>query len=646
MAYPVTLNGQTFTAADFDGQAYVTGLPAIMEQAATHWGTIFSSTSTTSVVVGTGSKSLTVQTNKPYQVGTPLRIANTAAPSTIWMDGVVTAYTAGTGALVVNVVGFAGSGTLTAWSINLGGGGYAVSSPVTIAQGGTGAITASAALTALGAVPLAGGTMTGALVLSGIPTADLHPASKGWIEQRANKDAVRVASTATVTLTAPGTAIDGITLTTGDRVLLKNQSAQAENGIYVFQGSASTMTRATDMDVWADVPNAFTSIEEGTANGNTIWLCQNTATGTLNTTAITWQLVSNLQVGALGAVATTGFVNRTGANTFSTTAGATAATASTVVQRDGSADVTANSYVSAAGSVGTPAYRFSTDTNSGLRSGGADIVAIVANGSDRFSVDGSGVVRITGDVRSESAGKAFQFKPITTHQAGSAGDTSFGVDDGGGVSGMVVTNSHNGSNSSQSVFFRTAQGGVNTATNRLILGYDGMIYFQQVATSTPGYSGNTTTGATIWPLGRFFISQDSFSNWNMNADGVLCAICRSGIVVGGISVNTTSTSFNTSSDHRLKTDLEPLTGALDRLDLLQPKRFRFIADPGMDKVDGFLAHEAADAVPESVTGELDAEDFGGNPEYQQIDQSKLVPLLVAAVQELRAEFNAYKTAHP
>ena len=75
--------------------------------------------------------------------------------------------------------------------------------------------------------------------------------------------------------------------------------------------------------------------------------------------------------------------------------------------------------------------------------------------------------------------------------------------------------------------------------------------------------------------------------------------------------------------------------ATSRLKQLKPSRFNFKADKDMT-VDGFLAHEVSSVVPIAVTGEKDAVDKDGNPEYQGIDQSKLVPLLVKTVQELEA----------
>jgi hypothetical protein len=103
-------------------------------------------------------------------------------------------------------------------------------------------------------------------------------------------------------------------------------------------------------------------------------------------------------------------------------------------------------------------------------------------------------------------------------------------------------------------------------------------------------------------------------------------------VMGSITHNNTSVTYGTSSDYRLKENVVELDGAIDRVKLLQPKRFNFIAD-AENTVDGFLAHEVADVVPEAITGIKDEVDNEGNPKYQNIDQSKLVPLLAKAIQE-------------
>ncbi len=79
---------------------------------------------------------------------------------------------------------------------------------------------------------------------------------------------------------------------------------------------------------------------------------------------------------------------------------------------------------------------------------------------------------------------------------------------------------------------------------------------------------------------------------------------NSGTLVGNILVSTSATSFNTSSDYRLKTDVQPMTGASERVQALNPVNFEWITDG--TRVDGFLAHEAQDVVPEAVHGTKDA----------------------------------------
>ncbi len=102
---------------------------------------------------------------------------------------------------------------------------------------------------------------------------------------------------------------------------------------------------------------------------------------------------------------------------------------------------------------------------------------------------------------------------------------------------------------------------------------------------------------------------------------------------GFISVNQYQTTYSTSSDYRLKENIVPISNSVERLKELKPYRFNFINGDPEYIVDGFIAHEAAEVIPEAVTGEKDAVDEDNNPSYQGIDQSKLVPLLTAALQE-------------
>lgn len=83
------------------------------------------------------------------------------------------------------------------------------------------------------------------------------------------KESVRAASTGNLTLTAPGASIDGVSMSSGDRVLVKDQTTGSENGIYLWNGAASTMTRATDADVSAEVTAGMAVfVSEGTTNGD------------------------------------------------------------------------------------------------------------------------------------------------------------------------------------------------------------------------------------------------------------------------------------------------------------------------------------------------------------------------------------------
>ena len=102
--------------------------------------------------------------------------------------------------------------------------------------------------------------------------------------------------------------------------------------------------------------------------------------------------------------------------------------------------------------------------------------------------------------------------------------------------------------------------------------------------------------------------------------------------VGSIKTNGTSTSFNTSSDYRLKENVVDMTGAMDRVNKLLPRRFNFKVDTDTT-LDGFVAHEVAEVVPEAISGEKDGVNGDGSINPQGIDQAKLVPLLTGALKE-------------
>ena len=170
-------------------------------------------------------------------------------------------------------------------------------------------------------------------------------------------------------------------------------------------------------------------------------------------------------------------------------------------------------------------------------------------------------------------------------------------------------------------------------TTAMTIANDGKLSFGGVSSSygaqiTIGYDGyaGTIAGVTRGLQLNSGITSGSDAMLFLNPNGV----------VGAITTIGSSTSYATSSDYRLKENVTPMSGATAQTKLLKPCNFDWIAG---GNVNGFLAHELAEVVPEAVTGTKDAMD-GDDPVYQGIDQSKLVPLLTATIQELIARIEA------
>tara|TARA_R100000353_G_scaffold8071_1_gene9744 strand:+ start:4323 stop:5756 length:1434 start_codon:yes stop_codon:yes gene_type:complete len=173
-------------------------------------------------------------------------------------------------------------------------------------------------------------------------------------------------------------------------------------------------------------------------------------------------------------------------------------------------------------------------------------------------------------------------------------------------------------------------------TERMRIESDGDIYINRtthIETTRPGkvvlgFAGGSDSGIEFVATGNVVSTQAVFYN-------------NTGNRVGTITTSNSATGYNTTSDYRLKENVTNLTGAIERVKTLLPKRFNFIVDPDTT-VDGFLAHEVT-AVPEAVTGTHNEVDENGDPVYQGIDQSKLVPVLTAALQEAIAKIEALET---
>ncbi len=201
--------------------------------------------------------------------------------------------------------------------------------------------------------------------------------------------------------------------------------------------------------------------------------------------------------------------------------------------------------------------------------------------------------------------------------SGAGGDNLLKANNLSDVASASTSRTNLGLGTGNTVEFDTANIGINTNTPNSVA----------IGSSIVGYNNGL----------RFA----SHMATNSNSGRTMVAFSNLNGLVGYISTSGTATTYSTSSDYRLKENVEAMTGALERVMQLNPSRFNFVAD-SQTIVDGFLAHEVSEIVPEAITGSKDEVDDDGNPVYQGIDQSKLVPLLVGAIQDLKDEIEELK----
>jgi len=366
---------------------------------------------------GTGAATLT---GYVYGNGTSPMTASTTIPTTA-LSGTITNAQLANSSLSFNgvTVSLGGSGTITATATNaltigtgLSGTSYNGSTAVTIAidstvatltgtqtltnktiSGASNTLTniANASLTnssvtvgttaiALGASSLTLGGLTTVTVTQD-PVSALQLATKQYVDALSQgldpKASCIAATTVNITLSGAQT-IDGVALIAGDRCLVKNQTATADNGIYVV--SASAWTRSTDMDIWAEVPGAYTFIEQGTTWADTGWVCTSNAGGTLGTTPITW-----VQFAGAGTYSAGTGLTLTGTQ-FSITNTAVTAGAYGSATQVGTFTVNAQGQLTLAGNTTvTPAVGSIT----GLGTGVATALAVNTGSTGAFAVMGS-----------------------------------------------------------------------------------------------------------------------------------------------------------------------------------------------------------------------------------------------------------------
>lgn len=319
------------------------------------------------------------------------------------------------------------------------------------------------------------------------------------------------------------------------------------------------------------------------------------------------------------------------------------------------------------GSAGTPALQGS-DSNTGIAFG-ADTIIGSTGGSERFRCDSSGRL-LVGATTAPSAGNAQYSKLVVQGNTYLATDYGIlnlqrGLPASGGITGNLggihfsdnagnefglIQCAADGTTASSDypgrLVFSTTADGASSPTERMRINSNGRLLIG--TTAEIAVSENTNPGIMLANDGTYLSARNStspnffVSKIGTGNDGDVMRFARNGSQVGSISVSSTATAYNTSSDYRLKENIEPVSDGVTRLQQLKPSRFNFIADP--DKtVDGFIAHEVQAVVPEAIHGTKDEVDADGNPVYQGIDQSKLVPLLTAALQEAIAKIESLET---
>jgi len=261
----------------------------------------------------------------------------------------------------------------------------------------------------------------------------------------------------------------------------------------------------------------------------------------------------------------------------------------------------------ARGTESLPAVRISEDQDTGFDSLGANLAAIIAGGSRRIVADGGNNVMVGG---------------ATTAAYGAVNRTTLQLD---GVAGALFA-------------FRTAstnRGYILTTTDQILLEAEPVAELKLstlgakpiiVATSNverfkfhetgPLLGGKTAPDTTVQgveinPSGTFSAtSVNTFGGYfnRLSSDGAVVSFARQGTEVGSISVTTTATAYNTSSDYRLKENLEPLTGSGDFIDALNPVRGNW-KNESQDTFIGLIAHEVQEVCETPVaTGEKDGEE--------------------------------------
>jgi hypothetical protein len=357
--------------------------------------------------------------------------------------------------------------------------------------------------------------------ISTTPSSNTDIANKFYVDTVAQglgpKAACQVATTANITLSGLQT-IDGYTTVASDRVLVKNQTSSANNGIYI--ASSGSWSRSADMDVWSEVPGAYTVILNGSANIDTGWVCTATTLGTINVTAMPWVQFSNV-------------------NTYTAGTGLTLASNQFSITNTG---VTAGTYGSASQSLTAI-----VNAQGQLTSLSASNIALNANqitsGTIASSLISGSYTGITG-VGTLTAG-TWNASTIGVAYGGTGATTLTGYVKGNGTSALTASSTIPntditglGTMSTQNANAVAITGGSATLTTLITSGLTGYLY---------GNNGSAVTASTTIPtsaLSGNFVSTFSAGTTGFtpssNTAGVITLAGTLNVANGGTGVTSSS----------------------------------------------------------------------------------------------------------